>query len=93
MESDHTEAANNQSLDRCSSSNYKVNAFVTFKAPPPPACKKAAEKVKHGNNLTKNKRKTIASSNNNSKDMVYAQPFVASAKGLNKPLAFSLESY
>jgi hypothetical protein len=90
MELDHTEAADDQSLNRCSSSNYD-DAFVTFKAPPPPACKKAAEKVKHGNKLAKNKRKAIASSDNNGKDMAYAQSFLASAKDLKEPLAFSSE--
>jgi hypothetical protein len=92
MELDHTEAADNQNLDRCSSSNYTNNAFVIFEAPPPPVHKKAAKKVKHDNNLAKNKRKAVTSSNNNGKDMGYAQPFAALAKSLNEPLAFSLES-
>ncbi len=56
MESDHMVAANNQSLNHCSSSDYD-NAFVTFKAPPPPERKKAAERVKCSNKLAKNKRK------------------------------------
>jgi hypothetical protein len=90
MELDHTEAADNQSLDHCSSSNYD-NIFVTFEASPTPVRKKAAEKVKCGNKLAKNNRKAIASSNDNGKDMVYAQPFTALAKGLDNPLAFSLE--
>ncbi len=85
-------AVDDQSLNRCSFSDYKDNVFVTFKAPPPPACKKAAEKVKHNNKLAKNNRKTVTSSNNNGKDMAYAQPFAALAKGLDKPLAFSSES-
>jgi hypothetical protein len=68
---DHTEVAYDQSLNRCSSSNYD-NAFVTFEAPhPPSALKKAAEKVERGNKLAQNKRKTIASSHNNGKDMAY----------------------
>jgi hypothetical protein len=92
MESDHTETVDNQSLDHHSLSNYNNNAFVTFKAPPSPACKKAAEKVKRNNKLVKNKRKTVSSSNNNGKAMTYTQPFAASAKGLDKPLAFSLEA-
>jgi hypothetical protein len=42
--------------------------------------------------LAKNRKKAIASSNDDGKDMVYDdQPFAASAKGLNKPLAFFLE--
>jgi hypothetical protein len=65
---------------------------VTLKAPPPPSRKKAAEKVKCNYKSAKSKKKAIASSNNNSKDMAYVQPFAALAKGLNKPLAFSLES-
>jgi hypothetical protein len=91
MESDHTEAADNQSLNRPSSSNYR-KAFVTFKAPPPPACKRAAEKVECSNKSAKNKRKAIASSDDNGKDMAYAQSVLALAKGLKEPLAFSLES-
>jgi hypothetical protein len=86
------EAANNQCLHCCSSSNYNNNAFVTFEAPPPPVCKKAAEKIKRNNKLAKNKCKAIVSSNNRGKDMAYAQPFAALAKGLDEPLAFSLES-
>jgi hypothetical protein len=92
IEPDHTEAANNQSLNCCSFSNYNNNAFVTFEAPPPPVRKKAAEKVKCNNKLAKNKKKAITSSNDNSKDMAYNQPFAALAKGLDKPLAFSLKS-
>jgi hypothetical protein len=91
MESDHTEAVDDQSLNRCSLSNYHDDAFVTFEAPPPPACKKAAEKVERDNKLVKNKRKTITSSKDNDKVMTYTQPFPASAKGLDEPLAFSLE--
>jgi hypothetical protein len=91
MESDHMEAANNQSLNHCSLSNYNNNAFVTFEAPPSPACKKATEKVERDNKLVKNKRKTITSSNDNGKAMTYTQPFAVSAKGLVKPLTFSLE--
>jgi hypothetical protein len=64
MESYHTEAADNQSLGYCSSSDYD-NAFVTFEAPPPPARKKVAERVKCGNKLVKNTRKAIASSVDN----------------------------
>ncbi len=85
------EPANDQSLDRHSSSDYN-NAFVTFQAPPPPAFKIAAEKVKCSNKLAKNKRKTIASSDDGSKDMAYAQSVSVLAKGLKEPLAFSLES-
>jgi hypothetical protein len=92
MELDHTKAANNQSLDCCSFSNYNDHAFVTFEAPPPPARKKGAEKVKHNNKLAKNKKKTITSSNNNNKDMGCTQPYAALAKGLDKPLVFSSES-
>ncbi len=92
MEADHTEAVDDQSLDRCSFSNYNNYAFVTFKAPPPPACKKAAEKVKHDNRSAKSGRKATAPSNDNGKAMAYTQLFAALAKGLNKPLAFSLES-
>jgi hypothetical protein len=66
--------------------------LVTFEAPPPPACKKVEEKVKHLNRLAENRKKTIASSNGNGKAMAHTQPFAASAKGLNKPLAHSLES-
>jgi hypothetical protein len=92
MESDCTEAANNQSLDRCLSSNFD-NAFVTFLAPLPPGWKKAAEKVKHRDKPAKKKRKTIAaSSNDDGKGMAYAQSTLASAKGLEEPLAFSLDS-
>jgi hypothetical protein len=91
MEADHMEAVNDQSLDRHSLSNYNNNTFVTFKAPPPPACKKASEKVKRDNKSVKNKKKTVTSSNDNGKTMMYTQPFAASAKGLDKPLAFSLE--
>ncbi len=81
IESDHTEAADDQNLDHCSSSDYN-NTFVTFKAPPPPERKKAAEKVKCSNKLAKNKRKAVASSNDNSKDMAYSQFVSASAFGL-----------
>jgi hypothetical protein len=42
--------------------------------------------------LAKRGKKTTAPSNNNGKAMVYAQPFAALAKGLDKPLAFSSES-
>jgi hypothetical protein len=92
IESNHTEAVNNQSLDRRSFSDCNNNAFMTFEAPPPPVCKKAAEKDKRNNKLAKNKRKAVTFSNNNSnKDMVYAQPFAALVKGLNMPLAFSSE--
>jgi hypothetical protein len=73
------------------SSNFD-NAFVTFLTPPPPVHKKVAEKVKRSNKLAKKKRKPIASFDNNGKDMVYAQSASASAKGLDEPLAFSLES-
>ncbi len=89
---DHTDPANDQSLDRHSFSNYNNNTFVTFKAPPPPACKKAAEKVKCNNKLAKNKKKAVTSSNDNGKDMAYAQPFATLAKGLDEPLAFSSEN-
>jgi hypothetical protein len=90
MELDHMEATDYQSLDHHMSSDYN-HAFVTFEAPPPPSArKKTAEKVKHGNKSTKNKRKTIASSNYNGKDMAYTQSVLALAKGLKKPLAFSL---
>jgi hypothetical protein len=92
MESDHTGAVDDQSLDRCSFTNYNNNPFMTFEAPPPPARKKAAEKVKRDNRLAKNGKKATSPSNNNGKDMAYVHPFAASAKGLNKPLAFSLES-
>jgi hypothetical protein len=92
MELDHTEAANNQSLDRHLFSDYNNDTFMTFKGPPPPARKKVAEKVKRNNKLAKNKRRAITSSNNNGKAMAYAKPFVALANGLNKPLAFSLEN-
>jgi hypothetical protein len=91
MELDHTEAANNQSLDHCLSSDYK-DAFIKFLASPPPKCKIAAEKVERGNKSAKKKRKTIASSNNDGKDMAYAQSALASAKGLEEPLVFSSES-
>jgi hypothetical protein len=101
MKSDIMEATDNHSLDCCSTSNYD-NAFVNFKStcplitfeapPPPPACKKAAEKVEHHNRSAKIGKKATASSNNNGKAMVYAQPFAASAKGFNEPLAFSSES-
>jgi hypothetical protein len=90
MESDHTEAVDDQNLDRCLPSNYN-DAFITFLAPPPPACTKAAEKVEHGNKPAKKKTKTIASFKDNGKDMAYAQSALASAKGLEEPLAFSLE--
>jgi hypothetical protein len=46
MESDHAKAVEDQSLNCCSFSNYKDDAFVTFEAPPSPAHKKMAEKVK-----------------------------------------------
>jgi hypothetical protein len=92
MELDHREAADNQSLNCCSSSNCNNDTFLTFEAPPPPACKKVAEKVKQDNKSAKNKRKAITSSNNDGKDMAYAQPFMVSAKSLEEPLAFSLES-
>jgi hypothetical protein len=92
MKLDHTEAVGDQNLDRRSFSNYNNDAFVTFKAPPPPACKEAAEKVKRNNKSAKNKRKAVTSSNDNGKDMAYTQPFADLAKGLDKPLAFSLES-
>jgi hypothetical protein len=81
MESDHMEAANNQSLNHCSSSDYD-NAFVNFKAPPPPERKKVAEKVKCSNKLAKNKRKAFASSKDNGKDMAYSQFVSALAFGL-----------
>ncbi len=70
MELDHMEAAEDQNLNRCSSSNYNNNAFATFEAPPPPVRKKLAEKVKHDNKLAKYKRKAITSSNDDGKDMV-----------------------
>ncbi len=92
MELDHTEAADNQSLDHHLFSNYNDNAFVTFKGPPPPACKKVAEKVKRNNKLAKNKRRAITSFNDNGNAMAYAKPFVALANGLDKPLAFSSEN-
>jgi hypothetical protein len=57
MELDHTETADDQSLDCYSFSDYNNNAFMTFEAPPPPALKKAAEKVEYGNNLAKNTQK------------------------------------
>jgi hypothetical protein len=91
MESDHMEAADNQSLDRCSSSNYN-DAFITFKAPLSPECKKAAEKVKRSNKLAKNKRKAVASSDNDAKDMEYSQFVSTLAFGLKEPLVFYLES-
>ncbi len=77
MESDHTEAVDNQSLKCCSFSDYNDNAFVTFKAPPPPARKKAAEKVEHNNRSAKSGKKATAPSNDNGKAMVYAQLFAA----------------
>jgi hypothetical protein len=59
MKLDHTEAANNQSLDPRSSINYD-DAFLTFEAlPPPSVSKKAAEKVECSNKSAKNNRKTI----------------------------------
>ncbi len=85
------EAGDDQSLDCCSLSNYNNNAFVTFEAPPPPACKKVAEKVECNNRSAKSGKKATAPSNDSGKAMAYTQPFAASAKGLNKPLAFSLE--
>ncbi len=100
MKLDNTEATNDHSLDCHLTSDYN-NAFVsfeapcpfaTFKAPPPPACKKAAEKVQHPNRSAKSRNKATASSNNNGKAMAYSQPFAALAKGLDEPLAFSLES-
>ncbi len=45
MESDHMEGVVDQSLDRCSLSDYNNEAFMTYKAPPPPAHKKTAEKI------------------------------------------------
>jgi hypothetical protein len=92
MESDHTEAVDNQILDCHSFSDYNDNAFVTFEAPPPPACKKVAEKVERNNRSAKSGKKAAAPSNNDGKAMAYTQPFAALAKGLDKPLAFSLES-
>jgi hypothetical protein len=92
MELDHNEAVDDQSLNRCSFSDHNNNAFVTFKAPPPPACKKVEEKVERDNRSAKSGKKATAPSNDNGKAMVYTQPFAALAKGLNKPLAFSLES-
>jgi hypothetical protein len=92
MELDHTEAVNNQSLNRCSFSNCNDNAFMTFKAPPPPEPKKAAEKVERDNRLAKSGKKATAPSKNNGKAMAFTQPFAVLAKGLHKPLAFSLES-
>jgi hypothetical protein len=91
MELDRSEAADNQSLDRCSFSNFN-NAFITFLAPPPPAHKKAAEKVKFCDKPAKKKMKTIASSDDGGKDMAYTQSTSASAKGLEEPLAFFLDS-
>jgi hypothetical protein len=91
MELDRTEAADDQSIDHRSSSNFD-DVFVTFLAPPPPAHNKVAENVKRGNQLAKKKRKTIASSDNDGKDLAYAQSTLASAKGLEEPLAFLLES-
>ncbi len=101
MKLDNMQATNNHSLDCCSTSEYN-DAFMSFEAPhplvtfealpPPPAQKKAAEKVKHHNRLAKSGKKATASSNNDGKAMAYAQSFAALAKGLNKLLAFSLES-
>ncbi len=91
MGSDHMEAANDQNLNRCLSSDYN-NAFITFLTPSPTACKKAAEKVELGNKLAKKKRKTIASSNDDGRDMACAQSASAYAKGIEELLAFSLES-
>jgi hypothetical protein len=91
MELDCTEAVNDQSLEHQLSSNFD-NAFITFLAPPPQMHKKVAEKVERDNKPVKKKRKTIASSDNNGKDMLYAQSTSASAKGLEEPLAFSLDS-
>jgi hypothetical protein len=101
MKSDNTEATNNHSLNRCLASDYN-NAFVSFEAPhplvsfeapppPPPVRKKVAEKVTHHNRLAKSGKKATAPSNKDSKAMAYAQPFAASAKGLDEPLALSLE--
>jgi hypothetical protein len=45
MESDHMEAANNQSLGRCLSSNYD-NAFVTSKLLPPLPARKRQRRLK-----------------------------------------------
>ncbi len=72
MELDHTEAVDDQSLDRCSFSNYNDDAFVTFKAPPPPAHKKIAEKVERDNRLAKSGKKATAPSNNDGKAVAYA---------------------
>jgi hypothetical protein len=93
MESDRTEAANDQSLDHLLFSDFD-DAFVTFLAPLPPACKKVAEKVERRDKPAKKKKKTIAasSSDHDSKDMAYTQSTPASAKGLKEPLAFSLDS-
>jgi hypothetical protein len=91
MELDHTEGVDDQSLDRHSLSDYNDNAFVTFKAPPPPVRKKTAEKIECNNRSTKSGKRATAPSNDNGKAMAYAQPFAVSAKGLDKPLAFSLE--
>ncbi len=100
MKSDNTEATNDHSLNCHLTRDYNDSfvsfeaplPLVAFEAPPPPACKKVAEKVKHPNRSAKSGKKTTASSNDNSKAMVYTQPFVALAKGLDKPLAFSLEN-
>jgi hypothetical protein len=73
-------------------SDYNNNAFVTFEAPPPPEHKKTAENIKCNNRLAKSGKRATAPSNDNRKAMAYAQPFTASAKVLNKPLAFSLEN-
>ena len=91
MELDRTEAADDQSIDHRSSSNFD-DVFVTFLAPPPPAHNKVAENVKRGNQLAKKKRKTIASSNDDGRDMACAQSASAYAKGIEELLAFSLES-
>jgi hypothetical protein len=91
MESDHTEGVDNQSLDHRSLSNYNNNAFMTFEAPPPLVGKKAAEKIEGNNGSAKSGKTATAPSNNNGKAMAYAQLFVALAKDLNEPLAFSSE--
>jgi hypothetical protein len=91
MELDHMEAADDQTLDRCLSSNYN-NAFATFKAPPSPAHKKMSGKVRYNNMSAKNKRRTIASSNKDGKDIAYTQSVLALAKGLKESLLFTLES-
>jgi hypothetical protein len=88
MESDCTEAANdNRSNNLCLYRDFDDN-FATFLAPPPPVRKKVAENVKHGDKPAKKKRKTIAASGSDTKgkDMAYAQSNLAFAKSLEEPL-------